>query len=50
MTSKDLKSSQLISEFSLEVKPVKSKNKLKSGANVEINDQYLDELLQNNNS
>ena len=32
-----------------EVKPVKSKNKLKRGANIEINEHYLDEILQNNN-
>ena len=50
MTSNDLKVPQTISDSSREVKPVKSKNKLKGGANVEINDQYLDKLLQNNNS
>ena len=26
------------------------KNKLKSGANIEINEHYLDEVLHNNNS
>ena len=49
MTSNDLKSPQSISEFSPEFKPVKSKNKLKCGANIEINDKYLDEILHNKN-
>ena len=48
MTSNDLKRPQSISESS-EVKPVKSKNKLKGGANAEINDEYSDEILHNNN-
>ena len=50
MTSNDLKRPQTISDSSREVEPVKSKNKLKGGAKVEINDQYLDEILQNINS
>ena len=45
MTSKP----QSISESHHEVKPVKSKNKLNGGANFEINEHYLDEILQNNN-
>ena len=49
MTSNDLKRSQLISESS-EVKPNKSKNKLKGGANIEIDEHYLDENLHINNS
>ena len=56
MTSKDFKCSQLTSkdlnrsQNSPEVKAVKSQNKSKGGANVEINDEYLDEILQNHNS
>ena len=49
MTSNDLKRSQSISESSFEVKPIRNKNKLKGGANVEINDHYLDEILHINN-
>ena len=49
-TSKDLKSFQMTAEFSHEVKAVKSKNKLKSAANVEFNDQYLYDILHSNNS
>ena len=45
MTSNDLKRPQSISESSLKVKPVKSKNKLKGDANNEFSDQYLDEFL-----
>ena len=41
MTPNDLKRPQSI-------KPVKSKNKLKGGANIEINEHYLDEILDNN--
>ena len=49
MTSNDLKRHQPISEFPLEVKPIKSKSRLKGGANIEINDECLDELLNKNN-
>ena len=49
MTSNDLKRPQSISESHHEVKPVKSKNKLKGGTNIEINEHYLDEILDNNN-
>ena len=49
LTSNDLKRPQLISESFHEVKPVETKNKLKGGANIEINEHYLDEILQNNN-
>ena len=48
-TSNDLKRLQSISEILHEVEPDKSKNKLKGGANFEINDHYSDESLQNNN-
>ena len=47
MTSKDLKRPKLISESSYEVKLVKSKNRLKVGANLENNDECLDEILHN---
>ena len=50
MTSNDLKRPQSISESHHEVKPVKSKNKLKGSAKIEINEHYLDEILHNNNS
>ena len=50
MTSNDLKRPQSISESSLEIELVKSKNKLKDGANIEINDEYLDENVLNNNN
>ena len=41
MTSNDLKT--------ISNEPVKNKkNKLKGGANIEINEHYLDEILQNN--
>ena len=43
MTSNDLKT---ISNDPVENK----KNKLKGGANIEINEHYLDEILHNNNS
>ena len=49
MTSNDLKRPQLISESHHEVKPVESKNKLKGGGIIEINEHYLDEILDNNN-
>ena len=49
MTSNDLKRPQSFSESHHEVKPVKSKNKLKGGANIEINEHFLDEILDNNN-
>ena len=49
MTSNDLKRHQLTSKkFSPETfKP--KKNKLKGGANIEINDNHSDEILHNNN-
>ena len=50
LTSNDLKRPQSISESHHEVKPIKSKDKLKGGANIEINEHYLDEILQNKNS
>ena len=46
LTSNDLKPTS--KQFSPEVKPVKSKNKLKGGANIEINEKYLDEVVLNN--
>ena len=49
LTLKDLKRPQSISESHHEVKPGKSKNKLKGGANIEINEHFLDEILDNNN-
>ena len=48
MTSNDLKRPQSISESYHEFKPIKSKNKLKSGANIEINEHYLNKILDNN--
>ena len=48
VTSNDLKPTS--KESSPEVKPVESKNKLNSVGNIEINDEYSDEILQNNNS
>ena len=45
---KDLKWPQSISESHHEVKPVESKKT--GGANIEINEHYLDEILHNNNS
>ena len=50
MTSIDLKKPQSISESHHEVKPVKSKNKPRGGANIEISEHYLDEILHNNDS
>ena len=50
MTSIDLKRPQSISKPHHEVKPVKSRNKLKGGANIENIEHYLDEILHNNNS
>ena len=50
MTTNDLKRSHSISESSPEVKPVKSKNKLKGDANVEINEHYLDRFLHSKDS
>ena len=50
MISDDLKKPQSVSESHHEVKSVKSKNKLKGGANIEINEHYLDEILQNSNT
>ena len=38
MTSNDLKRPQSISESHHEIKPVKSKNKLKAGANIDFNE------------
>ena len=46
-TSNDLKRPQMISNDT-EVKPVK-KNKLKVGANIEIDDKFLDNIRHNNN-
>ena len=40
---------QSISEVHHGVKPVKSKSKLKGVANIEINEHYLDKILDNNN-
>ena len=48
MTSNDLKEPQLTSNDA-EVKHVKSKNRLKSGGNIEINQEYLHEILHKNN-
>ena len=45
----NVKRLQSISESHRDVKPVKSKI-LKSGANIEINEHYLDEILHNKNS
>ena len=50
MTSNDLKRSQSISESHHEVKPDKSKNKLKGGSNIEVNEHHSDEIIHNNNS
>ena len=50
MTSNDLKRPESISESHHEVKPVKSENKLKGGANIEINEHYLVENLHHKNS
>ena len=50
MTSNEPKRPQSISDSHHEVKPVKSKHKLKGGANIEITEHYLDKLLQNNNT
>ena len=47
LTSFELKRPQTTSDEN--VKSLRSKNELKGGANVEINDQYLDEILHNNN-
>ena len=49
MTSNDVKRPQSISESHHGVKPVKSKNKLRGGTNIEINEHYLDEILHKNN-
>ena len=46
LTSFDLKTTS--KESSSEVKPVKSKNKLKGGVNVEINEHFLYESLHKN--
>ena len=48
LTSNDLKGPQSVSESHHEVKPVKSKNKLKGGAVIEINEHYLNKILGNN--
>ena len=48
MTSNDLKRPQSISESHYEVKPVKSKNKLKGGSSNGINEHYLDKIIHNN--
>ena len=47
LTSFDLKTTS--KETSPEIKLVKSKNKLKGGGDIEIDDEHLDEILQNNN-
>ena len=47
MTSNYLKRQQMTSSDP-EVKTLKSKNRLKRGANIEINDEYLDEILHKN--
>ena len=46
LTSNDIKLTS--KESSPEVKPVKSKNKVKNGANIEINEKYLDATVHNN--
>ena len=46
LTSFDFKTTS--KESFIEVKPIKNKNKLIGGANIEINDEYLDEILHNN--
>ena len=48
LTSNDLQ--PISKEPSPEVKRVKNKNKLKGGANIEINEKYLDEIVHNNYS
>ena len=47
MSSNDIKRPHLTSNDP-EAKPVKSKNNLKGGANIEINDKYLHEILHKN--
>ena len=49
MIPKDLKRPQSVSESSPKVKPIKSKNKLKRGANIEIDNKYFEEILHNDN-
>ena len=52
-TNHDVKRPQLTSHDlkSTSNEPVKNKkNKLKGGANIEINEHYLDEILHNNSS
>ena len=46
VASNDLKTTS--KESAPEVKPVKSKNKLKGGANIESKENYLDEIVHNN--
>ena len=48
MTSNDLKVPQMTSNDP-DVKPIKSRNKLKGGAIIEVNGEYIDEVLHNNN-
>ena len=48
MFSNDCKRPQMTTNDP-EVKPVKSKNKLEGGAIIEINGEYLDEILHNDN-
>ena len=48
MTSNDLKRPQSISEFHHEVKSVKSKNKLRGCTINEINEHFLDKILDKN--
>ena len=45
MSSNDL----VVSENDGSIKPIKSKNKMKGGANTEINGEYSDEVFHNNN-
>ena len=47
MTPKDLKRTQINSNDS--IKKVKTKNNLKGGANIEINEHYLDGILHKGN-
>ena len=47
LTSKDLKRPKSISESCHEVEPLKSKNNLTGGANIESNNHYLDKVLDN---
>ena len=48
MTSKDLKSSQKIEFDSAVNRTTNNESKLKGGVNIEINDEFLEEILHNN--